>query len=151
MRTGTLSCSRTSNRSTRRSRQTTVSPSGRSPSSTPPARKIIRMKTTVSPRCWVLVCFMLAIAAAPAGAQLNPDQAAEMLLNSARKAYNEKNFPFAIQRFKEFLGKHGGHKLVNDARYGLALADLEGPEMNFVEARDLLQGLANTKDFPEQP
>lgn len=108
------------------------------------------MKTLATPFRWLLACLLIVFAAAPAASQVNPDQAAEMLLNSARKAYNEKNFPFAIQRFKEFLSKHGGHKLANDARYGLALADLEGPEMNFVEARDLLQGLANTKEFPDQ-
>ena len=32
--------------------------------------------------------------------QMTPDQAADMLLNSARKAYNEKNYPFAVARFQ---------------------------------------------------
>ena len=36
-------------------------------------------------------------------AQGSPDQAADMLLTSARRAYNEKNYTFAAQRFKEFL------------------------------------------------
>lgn len=84
-------------------------------------------------------------------AQINPDQAAEMHLNSARKAFNEKNFPFAIQRYREFLAKYGNHKQANDARYGLALAHIESPEKNFNEARDLLQGLVNAKEFPDQP
>ena len=42
--------------------------------------------------------------------QLTPDDAALMLLNSARKAFNDKNHAFAAERFREFLAKHGGHK-----------------------------------------
>src|SRR5579884_586479 len=38
-------------------------------------------------------------------AQMPPDQVAVMLLDSARRAYNEKNYPFAVNRFREFLGK----------------------------------------------
>src|SRR5258708_10161344 len=100
------------------------------------------MKTLALPYRWLLGCLLMVFAAMPAGSQVSPDQAAEMLLNSARKAYNEKNFPFAIQRFKEFLSKHGSHKLANDARYGLAPADLDGPQLNFVEARHLPQATA---------
>ncbi len=83
-------------------------------------------------------------------AQITQDQQADMLLNSARKAYNEKNYPFATGKFREFLGKFAGHKEVPAARYGLALALLEGPEKKFDEARGLLQGLAATKDFPDR-
>src|SRR5947209_2619957 len=74
-----------------------------------------------------------------------------MLLNSARKAYNEKNYPFAAGKFREFLGKYGGHKDAPAARYGLALTLIEGFDKNYNEARDLLQGLVNIKDFPERP
>ena len=56
-----------------------------------------------------------------ASAQLTPEQMADMILTSARKAYNEKNYPFAAQRFREFVGKFGNHKEVASARYGLAL------------------------------
>jgi TolA-binding protein len=79
-----------------------------------------------------------------------PDQA-QMILNSARKGYNEKNFSFAVTRFREFLAKFGGHKDAAAARYGLALALLETPEKNYAEVRDLLQGLAGNKDWPEHP
>ncbi len=109
------------------------------------------MKPTALLRRFCLAVVLFSSAAAPALAQVNPDQAAELQLNSARKAFNEKNYPFAVQRFKEFLGKYAGHKHANDARYGLALAQIEAPDKNFAEARDLLQGLANAKDFPEQP
>src|SRR5215471_6243734 len=87
----------------------------------------------------------------PAAAQVTPDQAADMLLTSARKAYNERNHPFAVNKFREFLGKFGGHKDAPAARYGLALCLIEGPEKNYNEARDLLAQLAGNKDLPEHP
>jgi TolA-binding protein len=86
-----------------------------------------------------------------AAQQVTPDQAAAMVLNSARKAYNEKNYPFAVMRFREFLAKYGGHKDAPAARYGLALTLLAGPQKNYVEIRDLLQPLAGMKDWPEHP
>ena len=51
-----------------------------------------------------------------------------MLLAGAKRAYNEKNYPFAADRFREFLAKYGGHKDANAARYGLALCLLDGPD-----------------------
>ncbi len=83
--------------------------------------------------------------------QLTPDQAAEMLLNSARKAYNEKNYPFAAGKFREFLAKAGGHKDAPAARYGLALVLIEGFDKNYNEARELLQNVAAVKDFADRP
>ena len=52
----------------------------------------------------------------PLPAQTPADQAAEQLLNNARRAYNEKNYPFAADRFREFLTKFGKHKEVPSAR-----------------------------------
>ena len=84
-------------------------------------------------------------------AQVTPEQAAELLLNSARKAYNEKNYPFAATRFQEFLGKYGSHKEVPAARYGLALSLLELPQKDYNGAIAQLQPLAGNKDLPEHP
>jgi TolA-binding protein len=89
--------------------------------------------------------------AAPAQAQLTPDQMAEVLLNSARKAYNEKNYPFAAGKFREFVAKYGNHKDAPAARYGLALVDVEGFDKNYNEARDLLQNVVAIKDFADRP
>jgi cellulose synthase operon protein C len=83
-------------------------------------------------------------------AQLTQDQQADMLLNSARKAYNEKNFAFAQTKFREFLTKFGGHKEAPAARYGLALTLLDGPDKKCEEARDIMTGLAATKDFADR-
>jgi TolA-binding protein len=90
------------------------------------------------------------VAAGPLLAQ-TPDQMAEMILNSAKKAYNEKQYPVAVQRFNEFLAKFGGHKDAPQARYGLALAILDGPDKNHEAALAQLQPLTGVKDFPEAP
>jgi TolA-binding protein len=89
----------------------------------------------------------LALALGSARAQVAADQAADMLLTSARRAYNEKNYPFAAQRFKEFLDKYGNHKEAASARYGLALALLDGPERDYQRALDTLQPLAGAREF----
>jgi TolA-binding protein len=101
----------------------------------------------------VLVLCPLSMALCPSrgAAQVAPDQAADMLLTSARRAYNEKNYPFAAQRFKEFLDKYGNHKEANSARYGLALSLLDGPERDYQRALDALQPLAGARDFADHP
>jgi TolA-binding protein len=93
----------------------------------------------------------LVVLTSPAIAQITPEQAAEMLLNSAHKAYNEKNYPFAAGKFREFLAKFGGHKNAPAARYGLALVLIDGPDKNYNEARDLLQNVVGVKDFADRP
>ena len=74
------------------------------------------------------------------GAQtVSPDQAADMLLTSAKTAYNEKDYPFAAGRFREFLGKFGNHKDAPAARYGLALSLIDGPDKDYNGAVEQLQ------------
>src|SRR5262249_27764045 len=77
------------------------------------------------------------------------DQQADMLLQSARKAYGEKNYAFAATRFREFLGKFGGHKDAPAARYGLALALLENHPKKYNEIREVLGSLAGNKNEPD--
>src|SRR5882672_10709629 len=112
----------------------------------------------MNPRTMIFFRFAILVAAlfvwihtiAPAAAQITPDQQADLLLNTARKAYNEKNHFFAVIKFREFLGKFGNHKDAPAARYGLALALIEGDEKKYDEARDLLQPLAANKGFADQ-
>lgn len=94
---------------------------------------------------------LLLVLAAVAPAQVTNDQAADMLLDAGRRAYNEKNYPFAVQRFREFLQKFGGHANAPLARYGLALALLDGPDRDYAGVVDNLQPLANSKEMPEHP
>ena len=68
-----------------------------------------------------LVLLLGLFAAASAPAQVTPEQAANMLLASARRAYNEKNHAFAAARFRDFLSRFGAHRDAPSARYGLAL------------------------------
>jgi TolA-binding protein len=84
-------------------------------------------------------------------AQVPPDQQADMILTSARKAHNESNYPFAIQRYAEFLQKFGGHPQANAARYQLALAYIESPERNFDKALEALGPLVGNAGLPEHP
>src|SRR5262245_42522449 len=84
-------------------------------------------------------------------AQADQDQAATLLLDGARRAYNEKNLPVAAARFREFLTKYGNHKDAPAARYGLALCLIEGPERKYDEALQNLQPLAGSKDFLDYP
>jgi TolA-binding protein len=74
-----------------------------------------------------------------------------MLLDSARRAYNEKNYSFARDRFREFLAKFGGHRDAAGARYGLALCLIEGPERDLPRAVEELNQLAGARALPEYP
>src|SRR6516225_10203671 len=91
----------------------------------PSPQKDKPMRSPISPGTRSIVVgaglFIGLFGAQPAAGQVTPDQQAEMLLNSARKAYNEKNYAFATLKFREYLGKFGNHKDVPAARYGLAL------------------------------
>ncbi len=80
--------------------------------------------------------------------QLSPDDAAAVVLNAGRRAYNEKQFPAAAERFREFLKVAPNHKDAAAGRYGLGLALLEaGDVKGAVEA--LVQ--AAGAEFPERP
>jgi len=84
-------------------------------------------------------------------AQPTADQQAEMLLNIARKAYVEANPQFAVERFKEFLQKFGGHKEAQSARLGLAIAILDLPDRNYQLALETVTPAANDGNFPDRP
>jgi TolA-binding protein len=113
----------------------------------------IRRSTLSSFRVFVFPLLLILIAQVsdlPAQ-QLTTDQQADMVINSARKAFNDKNFAFAVTRFREFLGKFPNHKEAASAHYGLALALLELPDADFNEAVQHLQPLAGNKAFADYP
>lgn len=79
---------------------------------------------------------------------LSPDDAAALVLNAGRRAFNEKQFPVAAERFREFLKVAPNHKDAPTARYGLGLAlleagDLKGAVESFTQAAGA--------EFPERP
>ena len=92
------------------------------------------------------LCFFawLFIGVSMASAQLTPEQQADMILSSARKAYAEKNFPVAATRFREFADRFPGHKDNNSARFWQALSQLALPlkDRNEGEILGTLQRLA---------
>jgi TolA-binding protein len=110
-----------------------------------------RLPPASRPRPFLPALAALLLGVSALAAQVTPDQAADMVLTSARKAYNEKNYPFAVARFREFLAKYGNHKDLPAARYGLALALLESPEKDYPGAIEQLQQLAGNKNLPEYP
>src|SRR5437763_685401 len=95
--------------------------------------------------------FSLALFIPSAIAQVPADQQADMILTSARKAQAEGNFPFAVQRYAEFLQKFGNHPQANQARYQLALAYLDAPERNFDKALESLGPIVGNAGLPEHP
>jgi TolA-binding protein len=106
-----------------------------------------------SPRALAAALLVVLLLATPARPQrpMPADQVADLVLNSARKAYNEKNFTFAAERFREFLAKHGGSPDAPAARHGLARCLLEGQPKNYAGAVEQLQPLAGNQDFAEHP
>lgn len=99
--------------------------------------------------CWGVLFALLA--PWTAAAQVTPDQQADMLLQSARRAFNEKNHAFAVQKYREFLQKFGGHRDASAARYGLALALLDSVPKDYAGANEQLQPLAGNKDLSDYP
>ena len=63
------------------------------------------------------VVWTLSPIAAPAQSPpLSPEEKAGMVLNSARLACNERNYPVAIERFRAFLKDFGGDRRAASAR-----------------------------------
>ena len=83
-----------------------------------------------------------------AQAPLSPDEAAAVVLNAGRRAFNEAQFPVAAERFREFLKVAPNHKDAAAGRYGLGLAlletgDVKGALETFTQAAGA--------EFPERP
>ncbi len=78
--------------------------------------------------------------------QLAPDDAALLVLNAGRRAFNEQKYPFAADKFREFLTASPNHKEAAAAKYALGLALLETGD---AKALETLQQ-ASASDFPER-
>lgn len=81
--------------------------------------------------------------------QPDPEAQAIILLNSARQAYNDRNYPVAIERFKSCIQQFP--KTAAAARYGLALALLESPNPDYSASLENLQPLLSNADSPDRP
>jgi len=92
-----------------------------------------------------------ALAQEAAAQPLTPDAAAMLVLDSARRAYNEGKCDFAAERFREFLRQYGGHKEAPAAHYGLGLSLLELPQKDYNNAIAELQQVAGRQEFSDRP
>jgi TolA-binding protein len=93
---------------------------------------------------------LFALTLATVAAQPTADQQAEMILNTARKAYADANPQFAAEKFREFLTKFGAHKDANAARYGLGLALLDLPDRDFQKALEAFTPAATDANFSDR-
>lgn len=94
---------------------------------------------------WAAVFPNLSLAQAP-----TPDEQAVQLLDAARRAYNDRNLPFAADKFRQFLQQFANHKDAHHARLGLGLAILESPQPQPQFAIDQLRPAADAAEFAER-
>lgn len=118
---------------------------------------IVRVKSThglLCSRSLLTVCLAvisLSSAWAQPAAPLKPEEMAAQVLNAANRAYNEKQFGPAAERYREYLKTFSNQKDVNLARYGLALCLLEAPQKDYKGAIETLNPVAGVADFSERP
>ncbi|MDB5344945.1 MAG: hypothetical protein JWP89_3322 [Schlesneria sp.] len=113
-----------------------------------------RLSDLCSQSRWILACCFVvqaSLAMAQPPAQLKPEELAAQVLNAANKAYNEKQFGPATERYREYLKSFGNQKDVNLARYGLALSLLEAPQKDYKAAIENLNPVVGVPDFVERP
>jgi tetratricopeptide (TPR) repeat protein len=89
----------------------------------------------------------------PAKAQppLKPEEMATLVLNSANRAYDDKQFAVAVERYREYLKNFSGMKDATSARFGLSLSLLESPQKDYRAAIETLGPVAGVADFPDRP
>ncbi|QOV91656.1 tetratricopeptide repeat protein [Humisphaera borealis] len=96
------------------------------------------------------VCIPQLASTASAQQQLAPEEQAALLLNAARRAYNDRNYPQAANQFREYTAKFGGMKDVNAAWYGLGLSLLDGPR-DYAGSADALSRVVADAAAPDRP
>jgi len=113
---------------------------------------MMRSQTFFRSVCPLLMVAFLVIANRALAAQpLTDNDKAAMVLSAGQRAWHEKNYPVAIERFREFIKLYGGHKDVVLARYGLGVALVEGPQKDLPAAVEALQAAAGPQDFRDRP
>ena len=97
------------------------------------------------------LCGLGSLAEAQQQTTLKPEELAAQIINAANKAYNEKQFPFATERYREYLKTYSNQKDVTLARYGLALCLLEAPQKDFKVAIETLNPVVGVQEFADRP
>lgn len=114
-------------------------------------QRTVPSRFTVSRVGVLCVGFWLAGWVGALQAQSSADDPAALLLNGARMAFNDGNYPFAAQKFQEFTQKYGGHPETNSARFGQGLAILHTRPVEWQKAIDVLAPASAAADFAERP
>ncbi len=81
---------------------------------------------------------------------MSPDQQAEQALTAGQKAYNQGDFATAGQRFAEVVAKFANTRSASGARFGQALIQFNGPDVDFPKAIENLTPAANDGAFAER-
>ncbi|MFI5377912.1 MAG: tetratricopeptide repeat protein [Tepidisphaerales bacterium] len=114
-----------------------------------PQRRSCRRKMAVA--CVVVAGFLAPPIHAQQAQYVNPAERAQWTLNAARTAYNQQDYAFAAERFREFLRIGAGRTDILSARYGLALCLIDGPEKDYRAAIEYLSNLtAPANNFPDR-
>ncbi|HEX8915764.1 MAG TPA: tetratricopeptide repeat protein, partial [Humisphaera sp.] len=81
---------------------------------------------------------------------LTPDDQAALLLNAGRRAYNDRNYAQAAERFREFVQKFPAHADAPAAQYGLGLSLIDGPR-DYPAAAEAFGKAAASASSPDRP
>jgi TolA-binding protein len=79
-----------------------------------------------------------------------PEQAAQMVLDSASRAYNKGEFPLAVQRFTEYLQKYANQPGKSLAFFGLGMSLLEAPQVDAKAVIEALRQAAADNNLPDR-
>ncbi len=83
--------------------------------------------------------------------QLTVEQQAAQVINAGRRAWNEKQYNVAADRFREYLKTYGNQKDATAARYGLGIVLLDGPQRDLKGAVEVLTQAAGDGGFVDRP
>ena len=81
---------------------------------------------------------------------LKPEEQAAQIINAANKAFAEKQFPVAIDRYREYIKTHANQKDATLARYGLSLCLVEGPQKDYKVAIETLNQVVGVQEFVDR-
>jgi TolA-binding protein len=87
-------------------------------------------------------------AAAELAKQHAEDKRAATILNEAKQAYEQKNYPQAINKYREFISQFPKRPEVGAAHYGLAIAMAEAPDKDWNVLIRELEPVVASKDIP---
>lgn len=101
-----------------------------------------------------LLGFTLLLPAGHLPAEEGKQSPEALVLNSARRAYNEKDHAFAVERFREFLAKFSNSPDAVHAKLGLAMAILDSSQVTEEDCQTAVAQLSEvvkSQGFPQKP